>query len=423
MRSVSRGVRSGGLALLLFGLWCGLLTYNVVHLRAGVETNVGWLIELQAVQAAADGPTDGTAERLDALVVAAQGTEVEPALRDLRAAWTRAADLPPNQRTGAITQEVDAAVRAVRGQTAALSVELGGLWDSLIGLVLAALLLGAVALLLLHVADRRQRRAEALHRALEDAEGRRTLLLAQISHDLRAPLSAVMIAHDLLTDGPRAPDDDDSSELLRIVHHGAEALSVLVNDLQSLAWLDRGELEIRRRPLEVRQLMDRCTDIAAALAFGRDLRIVPGVAASLPNHWMGDEDRLRQVLLNLLANAIKFSAQGEIELTVAESARGGLVFRVRDSGRGIPPEALARMFEPWHRGADEGARAQTEGSGLGLSICHELVAAMDGSIDVTSEVGVGTEFTVDLQMEVLPDPPGDSSADDGGDRALPPPPP
>ncbi len=405
MKGASVGVFLGGAALLLFGLWCGALAWDVAQLRGSVETHVGWLIELQTVQAdAADAGSADTAERLAVLVEEARGSAVEDQLVAVQDAWRSAASLPPAERAADLTTTIDGAVRSVRRQTGTLSGQLGQLWDSLNALVFAALVLGAIALRFYHLAVRRRRKAEELGRALERAQTRRTQLLARISHDLRTPLSAIFIAQELLAEDSQAAEVEETEDLLRIVRHGAEALNVLVDDVQALTRLEAGAIELRMEPFSVGALADRCVEIAAALAHGRDLRIVQSVERGLPDRWLGDSDRIRQILLNLLSNAIKFSGEGDVVLAVAHLPAGGLLFRVADSGRGIAPDELARAFEPWQRVGDEAKQRSVQGSGLGLSICRELAERMGGRVALKSELGVGTEFTVELPLVPLPEP-------------------
>lgn len=235
----------------------------------------------------------------------------------------------------------------------------------------------AIALILvLAAAFRRALRPVA--RAFAEQDRLRRQLMADVAHELRTPLSILQGRIEGLLDGVYPRDDTHLAELLDETRH----LARLVEDLGTLAHAEAGALELRK---EIVDLGDLIRDVATALP----RPIVVEVPADLPALEV-DPVRIRQVLLNLLANALRHTpAEGVISVEVQAQPQRMLI-RVRDTGSGIAPEELPRLFERFQKGSD------SRGSGLGLAIARKLVLAHGGDIGIESAPGQGTEVTVSL---------------------------
>jgi signal transduction histidine kinase/ActR/RegA family two-component response regulator len=263
--------------------------------------------------------------------------------------------------------------------------------------VLAALVVlqGAVALAAGFEARRRMRRAAAEREAatgtarraaIEEAERARARLLATTAHEIRTPLSGVvgLMEAVLAAPGlPRAAREDATAAL-----EAARDLSLLLHDLVELP--DGAPGPLASRPFRVDEAMEGVVTLLAARATAAGTRLATAVAPGTPPAWRGDPARLRQILVNLAANALRFTPRGEVRIEARETASGALELRVSDTGAGIPPERLERLFEPfaWSEG----------GSGLGLSICRDVARRMGGTIAVQSAPGRGSVFTVTLPL-------------------------
>ena len=236
--------------------------------------------------------------------------------------------------------------------------------------------------------------------AAEEADRARARFLAVLSHDLRAPLSAINLAADILASGAEGPvTDAQRQDLVRIKDASAYVLQ-MVTDLLNFARVDANRVDVRIQPVPVRMALDRAASMVEHLADQAGLMLARE-DHDLPTAVLADPERLQQVLLNLLTNAVKFTERGgRITLATARD-RGTIRLHVRDTGRGIPPEEADRIFDPFVQLEDQGG-ARRDGIGLGLAISRELTRAMDGDLTVESVVGKGSTFTVVLR-EAAPD--------------------
>jgi len=235
----------------------------------------------------------------------------------------------------------------------------------------------AIALILVFAAAFR-RALRPVTRAFAEQDRLRRQLMADVAHELRTPLAILQGRIEGLLDGVYPRDETHLAELLDETRH----LARLVEDLGTLAHAEAGALELRK---EIIDLGDLVRDVAATLP----RPVVVEVPAELPALEV-DPVRIRQVLLNLLANALRHTpAEGEVRVEV-EARPQRMLIRVRDSGSGIAPEDLPRLFERFQKGTD------SRGSGLGLPIARKLVLAHGGDIEVESAPGQGTEVTVSL---------------------------
>jgi len=232
--------------------------------------------------------------------------------------------------------------------------------------------------------------------AAESANQAKSVFISQMSHELRTPLNGILGYAQLLR---RAPElTEQQRDGLAIIERSGEHLLTLVNDLLDLAKIEAGRLELRDESIDLESLLQHVTDLIRVRADKAGLRFVAERPPSLPRHIRGDARALRQVLLNLLGNAVKFTdAGGSVGLKIAQ-AGSRWRFEIWDSGIGMAAEQLQRIFEPFHR--IENTDRRVEGTGLGLAITRRLVEAMNGSIAVASEPGGGTTFSVDLELSI-----------------------
>ena len=236
-----------------------------------------------------------------------------------------------------------------------------------------------------------KRKAETANRAKSD-------LLSRTSHELRTPLNAILGFGQLLELSELNGDDRESVD--RIMKAGRHLLR-LINEVLDIAGIETGRRAISHEPVRIGDAAYEALDMVRTLAETRDIEIRAELESFDNRHVRADRQRLQQVLLNLLSNAIKYNRQGgAVTLTCRQSGAETLRLAVTDTGLGIPPEGLAKLFVPFER--LEAAEAGIEGTGLGLAFSKVFVEAMGGSIGVESSVGQGTTFWVDLAEALAP---------------------
>ena len=273
----------------------------------------------------------------------------------------------------------------------------GSLHDNLLSLQLFTGIAGATFLVLGASVMERKRATRDLHVAREVAEGAnkaKSGFLAVVSHELRTPLNAIMGYVDLLLLEIEGPLTGSQRGILERIRHSQRHLLTLIEDVLGFAQVEAGRLSFVLQPVSVRDSVSAVEQIVTPETTKKHLTLrVTDIDSSLLVH--ADPDRLRQILLNLVANSVKFTEPGGTIQVDAEGTSNHVTIRVIDNGIGISEENLKRVFDPFFQVDQRGTRRHP-GVGLGLSIVRDIVLAMNGNVDIASEAGKGTTVSISL---------------------------
>jgi PAS domain S-box-containing protein len=248
-----------------------------------------------------------------------------------------------------------------------------------------------------------RRALEEARVAAERVAQMRSAFLANMSHEIRTPLNAVLGLTELLLDSELTAEQRRS---LLLIQTSGEALLGLLNDILDLSKIEAESLTLEAVAFDLPRLVDSVVGLLAVRARERGIELLTDIASDVPEQVRGDPTRLRQVLNNLIGNAIKFTHQGEVLVSLARAGGDGdgaaaVRFAVRDTGIGISAEQQAAIFQPF-RQADPSMARKYGGTGLGLTIAQRLVHMMGGELEVTSELGKGSEFSFTVAVRVEP---------------------
>ena len=236
----------------------------------------------------------------------------------------------------------------------------------------------------------------------EHASEAKTYFLAHMSHELRTPLNGIIGYAQLLSHGSR--DEAESREFVANINRCAEHLLELINRILDLSKIEQGRMERQDAPFALNRLIEDVTTVVRPRTDAKGLQLKVQYDNGLPLALLGDAAKIKQVLINLLGNAVKFTERGQIELNVRQLVPGQVQFAVRDTGIGISSRDLQRIFEPFQQAGTSAQQWRQEGTGLGLAIARRLVEMLGGTLQVESEPDHGScfRFTVPLPVSDVP---------------------
>jgi TMAO reductase system sensor TorS len=266
----------------------------------------------------------------------------------------------------------------------------------------AALQLGEIA----EELSAKNRELERARQIAEEATRAKSAFLAMTSHEVRTPMNGILGMNGLLFDTDLTSEQRQYAEA---IDSSARSLLTILNDVLDFSKIEAGKLDLDVYDFDLHEVLDQVSDMLASRAKAQGLRYACEIAPEVPQMLCGDAGRLRQVLVNLVGNAIKFTHQGEVSVQVrlaaADEQTARIVFTVHDTGIGIPQDRLSSLFQPFTQ-ADSSTARRFGGTGLGLAISKQLVELMKGEIHIISREGRGSDFWFEVELGRAPEPKG-----------------
>ncbi len=250
--------------------------------------------------------------------------------------------------------------------------------------------------------QRKNRQIEAQNKKVMEASRLKSQFLANMSHELRTPLNAVLALSEIMSNEMSGPLNEEQMKQVSIINRSGKSLLRLINDVLDLSKIEAGRMSLERAPMSLPSLLNLVADTLRPLAEDKSLALVVSRAPDLPEFFNSDEQKLRQILINLIGNGIKFTERGSVRVETSFIKKPQMIsFAIIDTGIGIAPDAIERIFDEFCQG-DGSTTRKYGGTGLGLTISKRMAELMGGTLAVTSTLGHGSSFTLTVPYEPAP---------------------
>ena len=247
--------------------------------------------------------------------------------------------------------------------------------------------------------QRKNRQIEAQNKKVVEASRLKSQFLANMSHELRTPLNAVLALSEILSSEMSGPLNEEQLKQVSIVNRSGKSLLRLINDVLDLSKIEAGRMNVEKAPMSLHGLATLVVDTLRPLAEDKSLSLASSLGPGVPEFITSDEHKLRQILINLIGNGVKFTERGGVTMDLAFKPEPGTIsFTITDTGIGIPADSLDRIFEEFRQG-DGSTTRKYGGTGLGLTISKKMAELMGGTLVVASEPGKGSAFTLTIPYE------------------------